>query len=57
MKKEASRLLLEDPHLEKEKIEKHVENLEKELEGVFTFGKQVDIQKQIGWKLRRRSGR
>ena len=56
MKKEASRLLLEDPHLEKEKIEKHLENLEKELEGLFAFGKQVDIQKQIGWKRRGRSG-
>ena len=49
MKKEASRLLLEDPHLKEEKIEKHVDNLEKELKGLFAFGKQVDIQKHLGW--------
>ena len=41
--------LVEDPNLLKEeKIEKNMENLEKELEGLFTFRKQIDIQKHIG---------
>ena len=48
MKKE-KRQIVEDPHLKEEKIEKQMENLEKELKGLFAFGKQVDIQKQIGW--------
>ena len=40
---------MEDPNLLKEeKIGKLTENLEKELEGLFTFGKQVDIQKHVG---------
>ena len=40
---------VEDPNLLKEeKIEKSMENLEKELEGLFTFRKQIDIQKLIG---------
>ena len=42
--------------LKEEKKGKHMENLEKELEGLFTFGKQVDTQKHIGWERRRRSG-
>ena len=55
MKKE-KRQIVEDPHLKEEKIEKHIKNLEKELEGLFIFGKQIDIQKNIGWERRGRSG-
>ena len=55
MKKE-KRQIVEDPHLKEEKIKKHMKNLGKELEGLFAFGKQVDIQKHLGWERRRRSG-
>ena len=33
--------------LKEEKIRKYMENIEKHYQGLFTFGKQVNIQKQL----------
>ena len=49
--KKANRFLIEDNNLLKdENIKKYKEFMEKQYLGLFTFGKQIDIQKKIGWE-------
>ena len=47
--KKENRLLVEDNNLLKDKnIQNYLKYMEKQLNGLFAFGKQVDTQKKVG---------